>query len=378
MYTVETSKHFVKRIDPKSGAPFYVLATHVAPVQQGFYFVNPSMSKDGRYLWFWCIFPPATYRTMAVIDFLTDEIYYFPETEFEDATPMVDEETGEVYYATKAAIYKRMPNPALPLERVCKLPDILFENGAKMMYPACHLTRSTDKKDLFIDSITTKGYITGALTMSTGEFKVWSRPDYYRNHGQFNPVYPGLALTAEDFDDDGNIIRTDENGVFMRLWTVTDKGEEKVWAPMNLEKATHEWWSADGTRIYYCKYNDTEGNNGICTINIFTGEHKLVAPVRGWHGFSSRDDKWICFDENDGFFRGCASRVGLYNTETGKKVYIVSDQPAVASREEPSVYHLDPHPRFNCEDKYIVFTTSVYGKIDLAVAKTDDIIALTE
>lgn len=382
MYTVETSKHFVKRYDEKSGAPFYVLATHVAPQQQAYYFVNPSMSDDCRYLWFWCTFPPAKYYTLAVIDFLTDEIHHFPETEFVDATPLTDVETGEVYFATLDAIYKRSPNPELPLELVCELPSNILENHAKMIKTATHLTMSPDKKEMFIDAMTTKGWIAGSLTLATGEFKVWCRPDYYRNHGQFNPVYPGLALMAEEFDTDENgnyrSIRTDENGVFMRLWTVKDTGEEKVWPPLNLERATHEWWSADGTKIYYCKYNNEEGNNGLCAIDIFTGEHKLVAPVRGWHGHSSKDDTIFVFDENDGFFRGCASRVGLYNVKTGKMVYIVSDQPAVATREKPAKYHLDPHPRLNGSEKYITFSTSVYGKIDFAVAKTSDIIALTE
>lgn len=35
MYTVETSRHFVKRRDVQSGAIYYVLATHVAPPAAG-------------------------------------------------------------------------------------------------------------------------------------------------------------------------------------------------------------------------------------------------------------------------------------------------------------------------------------------------------
>ena len=51
MYTVENSRHFRRMQDPVSGAVYYVMDTHVAAQQQGFYFVNPSMSDDGRYLW---------------------------------------------------------------------------------------------------------------------------------------------------------------------------------------------------------------------------------------------------------------------------------------------------------------------------------------
>jgi len=381
MYTVETSKHFVKRCDAQTGAVYYVLATHISPQQQAFYFVNPSMSDDCRYLWFWCTFPPARYYTLAVIDFMTDELHHFPETEFADASPLVDTITGECYYATFEAIYKRSPNPKLPLEKVCDLPAVLFEDYRKLEGIATHLTFSPNKKELFLDARTNKGWIAGALDITDGSFKVYCRPEYSRNHGQFNPVYPDLALMAEEFDYDENgnyrSIRTDENGVFMRLWTVTADGNQKCWPPLNLERATHEWWSADGTKIYYCKYNLTESNNGICAIDYFTGEHKLVAPVKAWHGFSSKDDTLFVFDENNGFYRGCASKVGLYNAKTGKMVYINSDNPAVATREHPAKYHLDPHPRFNGSEKYITFSTSVYGKIDFAIAKTEDILPLT-
>jgi hypothetical protein len=375
MYTIETSKHFSKHIDPEYGVPFYVLDTHVAPQQQAFYFVNPCMSNDGHYLWFWCIFPPAMYYTLAVIDFEKDEIYHFPETEFVAESPLVDVETGDVYYSDTVAIYKRTPDPSKPTVKLCDLPEVAREDNARILRSATHLTLSPDKTKMFLDMTTTKGWIAGAITLDTGEFEVYCRPEFCRDHGQFNPVYPDLALMAED-GFGKTWIRTDENGVFMRLWTVTSDGTEKVWPPLNLERATHEWWSADGTKIYYCKYNLIESNNGICSIDIFTGEHKLVAPVAAWHGFSSADDKLFVFDENDGFYRGCASKVGIYNAETGKKAYIVNNPP-LAPKEKPAKYHLDPHPRLNGAEKYITFSTAINGRDDLAVAKTEDIVKLT-
>lgn len=38
------------------------------------------MDDQGRYLWFYCYFPPASYRTLGVVDFTTDEVHHFPET----------------------------------------------------------------------------------------------------------------------------------------------------------------------------------------------------------------------------------------------------------------------------------------------------------
>ena len=376
MYTIENSKHFVKHTD-ESGAVYYLLSTHVTPQQQGFYFVNPSMDDEARYLWFYCSFPPASYRTLGVVDFTTDEVRHFPETMFSDATPLVDTQTGYAYYADLQAVYKHSPKAGSLPEKVCDLPSAFFENDARLLNPATHLTFSHDHKKMFLDASTTKGWVAGALTLSTGEFEVYCRPEFCRNHGQFNPVYEDIALMAEDFAP-GFCIRTDENGVFMRLWTVNSKGEEKVWPPLNLERASHEWWSADGRKIYYCKYNTDWVNNGVCSIDIFTGEHKLVAPVAAWHGFTNTDESLIVFDENNGFYRGCPSKVGMYNVKTGKKVYINTQNPPINPPESPSQYHLDPHPRYNVKDKYIVFTTAVNGHPDVAVAKTSDILPLTE
>jgi hypothetical protein len=33
-------------------------------------------------------------------------------------------------------------------------------------------------------------------------------------------------------------------------------------------------------------------------------------------------------------------------------------------------YHIDPHPRFCCNDRYVVFTTTVRGEIDVAIVPT--------
>ena len=42
--------------------------------------------------------------------------------------------------------------------------------------------------------------------------------------------------------------------------------------------------------------------------------------------------------------------------------------PSLCSPERPNNYHIDPHPRFIMNDRYVVFTTTVLGRVDLAVA----------
>ena len=76
MKTPETSRLFVKRTDPESGVDYYVLSERYAPYQQGFYFVNNSMTADGRYLWFVLHYPPLDQSVshLAYVDFETDEV----------------------------------------------------------------------------------------------------------------------------------------------------------------------------------------------------------------------------------------------------------------------------------------------------------------
>jgi hypothetical protein len=73
MIELSTSRLFTPWTNPDSGVTIYLLTEKVAPVQQGFYFVNNSVTDDGRYLWFYCAFPPAgsaAYgRTLGVVDF---------------------------------------------------------------------------------------------------------------------------------------------------------------------------------------------------------------------------------------------------------------------------------------------------------------------
>src|SRR5210317_1554211 len=81
-----------------SGITSYVLKPKVAPVQEAFYFVNESMTSDERYLWFYCAFPPsgsaAAGRSLGVVDFRFGEVRHFPDTQFGEASPYVDVDSG--------------------------------------------------------------------------------------------------------------------------------------------------------------------------------------------------------------------------------------------------------------------------------------------
>ena len=97
MINFNDSNLFTPITHAESGVTIHVLTRKVAPVQQGFYFVNDSMSADGRYLWFYCAFPPALHRTLAVIDFADQAVRHFPETNAAGA--YVDPGSGDVFWS---------------------------------------------------------------------------------------------------------------------------------------------------------------------------------------------------------------------------------------------------------------------------------------
>lgn len=377
MKTPETSKLFLKREDPESGAVYYILNEQLAPYQRGFYFVNNSMTSDGRYLWFVVHYPPLdqTINHLAYIDFETDEAVVCHDTTAGAA--YIDPVDGTAYFIYNSVLYRRRPGKDERTELLHRIPTRGIARSC-----ATHLTLTPDGKKFFLDiNSGIDNHYCGTLDLETGEFEHWADAPFYTDHGQMNPVRDDFALCAYD---NGPNIETgkpvkcpcDENGVYQRLWTVTRDGVRTCYPPLN-NYATHEWWSADGKWLYYCN------QLGICGIHMETGEHKVVHPCRPWHGFSNHDDTMFTFDQMvrdryQDWYRGCAASVHFWNVKTDREVRIVTRMPEYCEPGDYFPYHLDPHPRFTQNEKYIVFTTSERGRPDLAIAPVAPLLKMTE
>ncbi len=380
MKTPGTSKLFTKRTDAKSGATYYVLTEKVATYQQGFYFVNNSMTNDGRYLWFYASFPPVfdgALRQLGVIDFETDEIYLCNDTLFEHAAPYVDPETGVIYFTWRDRVFRRAPQKDAHTEVLAVIPT-----EGRPIHLSTHITFTPDKKEILLDvrEGNTNFYV-GTLNVETGVFTKWADAPFLLNHGQLNPKNPDLTLNAYDHYMDyvtGELcsIPCDENGVYQRLWTVTRDGVKTNYPPDH-NYATHEWWSADGEKIYYVN------EYGIHRIHLTTGEHINIHPSHPWHAYSSRDESFYVYDEvvydkYDKWYRGCPAKVTFYDAKTDKEIDIVSYMPANDfTPDNPCDYHIDPHPRITDNEKYIVFTTTELGGVDLAVVSVKSLLEKT-
>ena len=364
------SQFFTRYEPPDTGVPIYILTHKVAPLQEAFYFVNSGMTEDARYLWFYCGFPPSGSggygRTLGVVDAQQGEVRHFPDTQFQSASPFVDPKTGEVTWASGSSLWTRGPDPDAETRHVNALPDALVRNR-RVTRMATHLTRSADGTAFFIDAAFGLQWVMGALPVDGGDFELWHRFDRNYNHAQFSPTNPDLALFAQENHSDP--ITGLRFGIEDRMWLI-ERGEDPQPVFDAPTRVTHEWWDPGGESVW-CVWGNETWRTDLATRTVETIEW----PVHCWHAHATRDAAYLICDSNERFYRGCPSSVHFMNRDTGKVLRIV-DNPEMKGYVGAN-YHIDPHPRFCGSDRYVVFTTTVRGEVDLAVIKTADLIDRT-
>ncbi len=359
---------FTAWTDPVSGITSYLLRERVAPVMQSFYFTNSSLSDDGRWLWFYCAFPPGgssdSGRTLGVADLAEGKVTHFPETQFRDASPWVDPATGEVYWCAGHGIYKRGPQPEDRTVFVNALPEAIHRHrGGKRL--ATHLTRSADGKELFVDAHLGREWVAGSMPLDGGDFVVWKRFDRCYNHAQFSPTDPDCALIAQDWWID--IADGERHEYANRMWIL---GRDGSLRPLMEAADTigHEWWDPDGEHVWFVDYKQGTGR-----IHIRTLGSEIVWPAGNVHSHASRCGRLLVGDIGTYSWDRTGCRVAFFDRRSGREFPIVSEMP-LPPYPRPS-YHLDPHPQFCAHDRFVVYTTTVLGRIDLALVHTADLIA---
>lgn len=389
MYTPKTSRHFKGYTDPKSGMNYYLLATRVVPIQQGFYFVNSGCDYSRRYIWFYCACPPKPGHYTGVVDLKTDEIHVFPETT--GSGWMVDPLTGNLWWGDSSGIYMRTPNPADKPVKIAGMPPKLEELSARSL-GGTHLTFSPDRSELFVDVQTPEsGSHLGTIKIADGSYTEWyaTKPGIPYNHGQFCPTNSDLAMVAHEYKLDPVTKKhiappLTAEGIYPRLQLIGRDGNREMRPPLN-NYATHEWWAESGRAIYYCTKH--------CIARDRLGENKpeLVChiPIEGgngtWHAHCTGDERYFIVDGSLpsmglSWWRGCVSVVRFWNDVTKKLCDLITYNPIVGgwTPENPCPYHIDPHPRFVWDDEWVTFTSTVTGNVDFAIAPVDQLIRATE
>ncbi|MBQ7915327.1 MAG: hypothetical protein IJ315_00890, partial [Firmicutes bacterium] len=173
-------------------------------------------------------------------------------------------------------------------------------------------------------------------------------------------------------------------GIYPRLQLIGRDGSREMRKPLN-NYATHEWWAADGKSIYYCSQNHIAQDR----LGDHEAESVCYIPIEGgngtWHAHCTVDEKYFVVDGSHPYgdltwWRGCPSIVRFYNRETKKLVDVVTYNPVVEgwTPEHASTYHIDPHPRFIHNDEWMVFTTTVSGRVDVGIAETKQLIEMSK
>ncbi|MFX0101357.1 MAG: hypothetical protein ACFFCS_17415 [Candidatus Hodarchaeota archaeon] len=364
-------------VDPESNAKSYLLKNVVSPLQQSFYFTNPSMTNDERYLWFYCSFPPSgnsNYgRMLGAVDFKEGKARWFPETQFLDASPMVDLNTGEAFWASGLNIYKRGPRQDDEAVLVNSFPS-LIANNRRLHRLATHFTYSADKKYVNIDVQVGSEWFVGDAPLDGSPIRIWHDFDRCYNHGQFSPTDPNLQLIAQDHWQDP--LTGMRHPYVNRMWLIElvdveeEEGEcwpiyrEEKFPHVKVNRHGHEWWDKDGKHVWYVDYD-----RGTERVNIETMQRDLVWPSGNWHSHCSTDGQFLAGDIHRGIPND-GGRVSFFDRKTNQEINIITEMHLNPTLNN---YHIHPHPQFCCNDKYVVYTIWLGDKSTLAMCPVDEL-----
>lgn len=364
----ETSALFTPWQDPQSGVTSYLLQARCAAWQQAFYFTNANFSADGRYLWLYCANPPSPGHILGVVDFAEQSLRAFPETGFQAESPYIDPFSGDAYWCSADSLYHRSPAADGHTQEIGRVPAHLF-GERQIRQIVTHLTPSADGRLFNLDVKTGDRWHLGVMEKDSGTFRLWQSFNEHINHGQFNPTRPGLMMFAHDWWRDLN------NGQRYhwknRIWLAQEGRPAYPLFPtaagQNVRRHCHEWWSRDGSRVWFVDYD-----HGTLYYDLDSGELVPAWANGTCHSHASADDQLLTGDINTYYSQPAEPcRVAFYNRRTGKEINIVS---ALPKQWVPRAYHPDPHPQFVLDDTFIAYTTWVLGRLDFALVRVADLL----
>jgi oligogalacturonide lyase len=223
------------------------------------------------------------------------------------------------------------------------------------------------------------------LSIATGEVKIIHRESEWLNHLQFSPTDPQQLM----FCHEGPWIEVD------RVWAIRTDGSglTKVHARiMNMEKAGHEFFSADGRTIWYDLQMPRSEVFWLAGFEIATGRrtwyqlqrdewsvHFNVSPdgrlFAGDGGDEemvahAKDGKWIYLFRPEGI----PEMIGIKSPNADDLVHpgtFKSERLVNMSKHD---YRLEPNVTFTPDMKWIVFRSNMHGAthvyaVEIAKAK---------
>jgi len=369
----DLSRHpyFTSWTDPQSGVESFILTDRVAPVQQSFYYTNPSLSADGRWLWFYCAHPPNPVRTLAAVcmDPAEPRIEWFPEAGFDAASPMLATEGDAAYFTAGPTVFKKTLGRD-GVEAVCTLADEYVANR-QLEGLATHLSLSADGRYFLLDGRV--GLNTWFVAMgepATGEVRLLHELDRRYNHALFSPVDANLCILSQDWMFDPHTGQA--TTVDIRTWLMDVRQTRfeplvpGLWFKHNAWPC-HEWFSADGLVCW----TDYEAGVFECDPAADAALRKAVHvwPRALCHSHCDPTRRYYVADQTPYKWHERPCEVLFFDRQTGKETHIVTAlPPRPPLARSPRLYHIDPHPQVSPDGAFVVYTTTVRGAVDVAVA----------
>ena len=353
--------------DPVSGASSYVLTERVAPVQQSLYFATPSVSWDGRWLWFYCAHPPGAMRTLGAVCLDPDrpEIRHFPNAQhrghFETSTTLaLPGEPEGMYLCMGPSVWRLSLDGTMTA--ACTL-DADFIAGRRLERLSCRLSASSDGRYfLLVGQIANSSFV--ALgERDSGRVRVLHEFPRAYAHASFSPTEPELFMLCQEWHKDPVSGHRFDNDIHTWLMDIGQTRFEPIlaqgWSKHGRDP-NHEFWSEDGWVCWAdLSLGGFEWHPGTKARN-----HVWRRPV--CHAHASPDRQFWCADQTPYRWESETCQVLFYDRGRDRELPIVSAMPC------PSInwreLHLHPHPQFVLGGRHIVYTTTLLGRPDVAIA----------
>jgi hypothetical protein len=380
--SIDFSTHpwFSSWTDPGSGVTSHVLTERVAPFQRSMYHTIRGTSDDGDYLWFTAIFPPSDHFCLAAARLAGDqpEIKYFPHCPLMPIgnNPLVAPDGRSATVVIGNALYRQ------PFDGDPTLLHRIDNVAPGHLYRLCtHMSQSCDGKYYVLDTHIGNAFRIVLVDAQTGEHRLLKRFYHNHHHTLFSPDDPELLLVGQGpWEDPTTGERGDED---LRAWIMNvDNTRYDALMPdiyhHGPRMALHEFWQADGW-VGWCNFTD-----GVFEANMHeppTERTRIHVWPRGCvHAHGDRTRRYYCCDTNPyAWSPDVPCGVYFLNRETGRDVAIAAalPYPTVIPLCEKRKYHFDPHPSFTADGAHIMYTTTVFGRLDIAFVSIDALVRAT-
>ena len=370
MFDLSKHPYFTAYTDKKSGITSYLLTKKVALLQRHFYFAQPSITHDGKYLWFMCFNPPARYITLGVVSLDPENpfIRYFPYASPSGGNPCVTPESDGVYFGSFDSVYKLDVEGNLK-KLITVGPEITHQRPIERLFT--HASVSADGKYIAMDM-----QIAGRIYMSignleSGEIKLLNKFGRQYNHAMFSPADPELILLDQDWwrdRDNGEYFPIDN-----RMWLINTSATRfeplvpGMFYGRDDTEMAHDYFSGDG---YVCW---SDYLYGAYECDLETRKPLLVWKRPIIHSHCSKHREYFVGDITPYEWKTKGCDVIFYDRKTEKEINIFTNLPF--PENQGRYYHLDPHPQFCAEDTLIVCeSTALTGEPMVSVTFVCDCI----